>query len=101
MNNFNNSVLANPCTLPVSILLVFLEYLILLTKIFITFMTRPLLSGTSKKFYSRLIRVLLSTEIFSKRRKIYTSIEGKPELILPAEFHPSLISKRFFFTCVL
>ena len=32
-----------------------------------------------QKIYFRLIRVLLSTEIFSKRRKIYSTTEEKPE----------------------
>jgi len=43
------------------------------------FINGPILqSGTSKNYF-RLIRVLLSTEIFSKRRKIYSTTEEKPE----------------------
>jgi len=40
--------------------------------------TSPKRSGN--KFVYRLIVTFLSTEIFSKRRKIYTWIEEKPEL---------------------
>jgi len=39
----------------------------------------PVLRQGTTKNYFRLIRVFLSTEIFSKRRKIYSTIEEKPE----------------------
>ena len=42
----------------------------------------PAVRQGEEKLVYRLILLFSSTEIFSKRRKIYTRIEGKPELLL-------------------
>ena len=54
-----------------------------MTSVKLLFELHPTERGLDKLVY-RLIVMFLSTEIFSKRRKIYTWIEEKPELSLSA-----------------
>ena len=61
-------------------LLLLLLLLFIIIIIIIVFIKHPAVRQGWDKLVYRLIVMFLSTEIFSKRRKIYSWIEEKPEL---------------------
>ena len=69
-------------------------------KYFHLFVKTPAVRQGDEKLVYRLILLFSSTEIFSKRRKIYSWYEGKPELVTVLKIFLSIYRTTFVFPLV-
>ena len=70
------------------------------SKYFHLFVKTPAVRQGDEKLVYRLILLFSSTEIFSKRRKIYSWFEGKPELVTVFKIFLGIYTTTFVFPLV-